>query len=416
MRGYAINIKYQTGTPCKCRGIAALDLGIISPVDALASPANQGQAAALCEGREINILRPRESSRNPGQVEHQPSLLMIHQKTGTIQSRFPLITTIERARNYIDSIPGAVSGAGGHPTTFHVACVLVHGFALGEAESLGLMLQWNTTCEPPWSERELIHKLSDAGKASHATPRGHLLGGNAIPPPSRSGRIASVPSPQKRSESRLKARAVKSLPIILKDHACGIADFWELSPIRLMDDPKQDGALFLKTMFAPDDVVWIGGYYDSGSPLHARNFRPQAEWSNDLQRTNTNTQSRVCACTFKPGTFSRSLDSVDRLPFLVTESDNLNIDDQCALIKWMCQFMNLRAIIFSGGESLHAWFDRPSNAILTELRGIMLELELDMNASRDVQAIRMPGVFREDRGNWQTLRYLAPTKKEVCVN
>lgn len=323
--------------------------------------------------------------------------------------RLILIVTIERARNYIEKIPGAVSGAGGHPTTFKVACVLVHGFALGESESLGLMLNWNASCVPPWSERELIHKLSDAGKASHATARGHLLGGNAIPPLSRSGRISSQSSPQKRLESRLKARAVQSLPIILKDYACGIADFWELSPIRLIDDPKQDGALFLKTMFATDDVVWIGGYYDSGKLRHARNFRTQAEWSNDLQRTDTNVQNRVCACTFKPGTFSRSLDYVARLPFFVTESDHISLIDQCALIKWQCQFMTLRAIVYSGGKSYHAWFDRPPADVLTQLRSIMPELMLDKGASGDVQAVRMPGVLREDTGNFQQLYYLAPS-------
>ena len=323
--------------------------------------------------------------------------------------RLILIVTIERARNYIEKIPGAVSGAGGHPTTFKVACVLVHGFALGESESLGLMLNWNASCVPPWSERELIHKLSDAGKASHATARGHLLGGNAIPPLSRSGRISSQSSPQKRLESRLKARAVQSLPIILKDYACGIADFWELSPIRLIDDPKQDGALFLKTMFATDDVVWIGGYYDSGKLRHARNFRTQAEWSNDLQRTDTNVQNRVCACTFKPGTFSRSLDYVARLPFFVAESDHISLIDQCALIKWQCQFMTLRAIVYSGGKSYHAWFDRPPADVLTQLRSIMPELMLDKGASGDVQAVRMPGVLREDTGNFQQLYYLAPS-------
>ena len=326
-----------------------------------------------------------------------------------------MIVTIERARNYIEKIPGAVSGAGGHPTTFKVACVLVHGFALGESESLGLMLNWNASCVPPWSERELIHKLSDAGKASHATARGHLLGGNAIPPLSRSGRISSQSSPQKRLESRLKARAVQSLPIILKDYACGIADFWELSPIRLIDDPKQDGALFLKTMFATDDVVWIGQHHETGMPLHVRNFRTREAWTDERQRQPVSASNYICASTFKPGTFSRSLDYVARLPFLVTESDNLNIDDQCALIKWQCQIMTLRAIVYSGGKSYHAWFDRPTDDVLAELRSIMLELELDMNASRDVQAVRMPGVSRADTGNLQQLYYLAPAKQEVGV-
>ena len=368
----------------------------------MAPNSDESKSNSICSHWASGFLRRGNGSSRAVEPESRPT------PTSTGR-RLILIVTIERARNYIEKIPGAVSGAGGHPTTFKVACVLVHGFALGESESLGLMLNWNASCVPPWSERELIHKLSDAGKASHATARGHLLGGNAIPPLSRSGRISSQPSPQERLKSRLKARAVQSLPIILKDYACGIADFWELSPIRLMDDPKQDGALFLKTMFATDDVVWIGGYYDSGKLRHARNFRTQAEWSNDLQRTDTNVQNRVCACTFKPGTFSRSLDYVARLPFFVAESDHISLIDQCALIKWQCQFMTLRAIVYSGGKSYHAWFDRPPADVLTQLRSIMPELMLDKGASGDVQAVRMPGVLREDTGNFQQLYYLAPS-------
>jgi len=101
--------------------------------------------------------------------------------------------------------------------------------------------------------------------------------------------------------------------------------------------------------------------------------------------------------------------NIDRLPFLVIESDDLKINDQPALIKFLHTFMTLRAIVHSGGKSLHAWFDRPTDSVLTQLRSIMSELGLDMDASRDVQAIRMPGVLREDTGNVQQLYYLAPS-------
>ncbi len=84
-------------------------------------------------------------------------------------------TTIDRARAYLARIPGAVSGSGGHNDTFHAACVLVNGFALSVAEALPLLLEWNSTCQPPWSEADLRHKLTDADKTHHAKPRGHLL-------------------------------------------------------------------------------------------------------------------------------------------------------------------------------------------------------------------------------------------------
>jgi hypothetical protein len=72
----------------------------------------------------------------------------------------------DRARKFIAKIPPAVSGQGGHNRTFHVACVLVIGFGLSEDDALVLIAEWNLTCSPPWSERELEHKVRDAAKQS----------------------------------------------------------------------------------------------------------------------------------------------------------------------------------------------------------------------------------------------------------
>src|SRR5882724_10825541 len=85
----------------------------------------------------------------------------------------------ERARRYVGKCPVAVSGRRGHDATFHVAAVLVWGFALGETETLMLLQEWNRNCVPPWSEAELLHKVRSAGAAVHADPRGYLLGDGA---------------------------------------------------------------------------------------------------------------------------------------------------------------------------------------------------------------------------------------------
>ena len=88
----------------------------------------------------------------------------------------PARSLSDRVRLYLAKIPGAVSGDGGHDTTFKVACTLVNGFALPTAEALPLLHEWNSTCQPPWSDAELRHKLADATRAPHTKPRGHLLG------------------------------------------------------------------------------------------------------------------------------------------------------------------------------------------------------------------------------------------------
>jgi P4 family phage/plasmid primase-like protien len=79
----------------------------------------------------------------------------------------------QRARAYLDKVPSAVSGQGGHDRTFAAACALVLGFDLTVEEALPLLGQWNETCQPPWTEKELRHKLEDADK--QPGERGYLL-------------------------------------------------------------------------------------------------------------------------------------------------------------------------------------------------------------------------------------------------
>jgi hypothetical protein len=67
-----------------------------------------------------------------------------------------------RIERYVAACPEAVSGSGGHSTTFRVAIVLVRGFALSPAEAMPFMQRYNQRCQPPWTERELRHKLYSA--------------------------------------------------------------------------------------------------------------------------------------------------------------------------------------------------------------------------------------------------------------
>ena len=49
-----------------------------------------------------------------------------------------------------------------HAATFRAACCLVE-FGIGEADAWQILCEWNQThCQPPWTERDLRHKLTDA--------------------------------------------------------------------------------------------------------------------------------------------------------------------------------------------------------------------------------------------------------------
>jgi hypothetical protein len=71
----------------------------------------------------------------------------------------------KRIRAYIATMPAAVSGQRGHDATFKVACVLIQGWALSVDEAWLYLRAYNALCKPPWSDKELEHKLADAVKA-----------------------------------------------------------------------------------------------------------------------------------------------------------------------------------------------------------------------------------------------------------
>jgi hypothetical protein len=71
---------------------------------------------------------------------------------------------VRRALAYLAHVEGAISGQRGHDRTFRVACVLTRKFGLTVEQAMPIFQEWNQQCEPPWSERELLHKLEDAAK------------------------------------------------------------------------------------------------------------------------------------------------------------------------------------------------------------------------------------------------------------
>jgi DNA primase RepB-like protein len=89
---------------------------------------------------------------------------------------------VRRAEKYLAAVPPAIACQHGDARTFRVCCRLVRGFALSDAEALGALSAWNSRCEPPWSQRELIRKLASARRYGRE-PVGGLL-----PEPSMSSR------------------------------------------------------------------------------------------------------------------------------------------------------------------------------------------------------------------------------------
>ena len=93
--------------------------------------------------------------------------------------------TIHRAKNlderllaYLDHTPPAVSGEGGHNRTYGLICRVFEIFPelrhRDDGEMLILLQEWNGRCQPPWTERELLHKIRDARLRSDAHREGEI--------------------------------------------------------------------------------------------------------------------------------------------------------------------------------------------------------------------------------------------------
>ena len=96
-----------------------------------------------------------------------PDRMTKHQSSSDVESR---------ALAYLDKLPPAISGNGGHAATYTAATVLVHGFEIEPERALTLLLDhYNPRCEPPWTEKEFRHKVTSAATKPHNQPRGWLL-------------------------------------------------------------------------------------------------------------------------------------------------------------------------------------------------------------------------------------------------
>lgn len=106
-----------------------------------------------------------------------------------------------RVRAYLAKCPPAISGQDGHKHTFAICCAVLQGFNLTPETALPLLADWNAACQPPWNEKELLHKLNDAakkngergkflnGQAGQNTPAGTVM---ALPQPVPASQLAPV--------------------------------------------------------------------------------------------------------------------------------------------------------------------------------------------------------------------------------
>lgn len=104
-------------------------------------------------------------------AQHAPAPRARRQRATTAKA-----SVIERARRYLDRMPLAISGSGGHSAFWSACLAMVRGFALDEADAFELLREYSDRCSPPWSEREIEHKIKQAGERANV-PMGYIVDG-----------------------------------------------------------------------------------------------------------------------------------------------------------------------------------------------------------------------------------------------
>lgn len=110
----------------------------------------------------------------------------------TIPRLVPSGEVEKRAVAYLEKCPPAVSGANGHTTTIVTAIKVGPGFDLPEETAFRLLRDYySPRCDPPWTEKEVWHKVEDA----YENPdRGWLLNTERERPTTTRGSITSLSS------------------------------------------------------------------------------------------------------------------------------------------------------------------------------------------------------------------------------
>lgn len=89
---------------------------------------------------------------------------------------------IKRTRSWLAKADVAVAGEKGHSTIMRVASkIAAQGHS--EAEEWDLLVEYNQRCDPPFNERELRHKLSEARKVGKGTKLEDRPNPRSAPPP-----------------------------------------------------------------------------------------------------------------------------------------------------------------------------------------------------------------------------------------
>lgn len=213
----------------------------------------------------------------------------------------------------------------------------------------------------------------------------------------------------KRRVSRWPAVDREQREAIIRDGG-GLADLWELSPIRIEDNQPRTEEV-IDRLFPGNPLLccgWSQAKFDT---------KPREEWRGSLGGLQFIVPSPMSAVTglTKDGRESRhTLANTEPRRFLVVEFDTGTNDEHAALLIHLAGYTPLVCAVHSGNKSLHGWFfvhKQPDEKVLRFFR-YAVSLGADPMTWTRSQFVRMPDGRRED-GRRQTVFFVSFKPLEV---
>jgi hypothetical protein len=188
----------------------------------------------------------------------------------------------------------------------------------------------------------------------------------------------------------------------------GLADMWELSPVRIEDNRKRTEEIIAR-LFPGNPLLCVGKYIPNADGATEHYTKPRDEWR-DLEQWELIVPSPMSAPTglTKDGKESaHALSNTGPRRFLVVEFDTGAPDDHAALLLHLATLRHLVCAVHSGGKSLHGWFyvhGQPDDMVAKFFR-YAVSLGADHATWTRSQFVRMPDGTR-DSGARQTVFFL----------
>ena len=318
----------------------------------------------------------------------------------------------ERVAAYIAKSPPAISGQQGHKVTYKLTMTLVHGFDLSRDEALGYLEEhFNPRCDPPWSRKELEHKVDSAMRTPPSKEPGWML--------KEKDRNQPAKLPFKKPALPL-VDPLANIKTIIGGFRCTEDDVINVSPHKIPsaikdDDFKRQSACLVEALFNQDDLVNIvcNSKKDSRGkryPVGLGETLPRPEWTQKLLNPTRKHKTGVWY-RFNPMDGEGITDAnVTAFRYTLLEFDDIPLKLQLALLARLP--LPIAAIYFSGSRSYHALVKVGANSIgeykgtVLPLYGRMRMFGIDPNNKNPSRLSRLPGFHRDDQQ--QRLVYLNP--------